>query len=115
MIWKSPLIPADPIVWRKDLDPAAKEKLTTFFVNYGTDKSADAATETAVLKALGWAPFRKSTNAQLLPIRIMEAEKAIGLIRTDTTITEADKTKQIEALQAKKKSFEDEMAKAVQG
>lgn len=115
VIWKSPLIPSDPIVWRKDLDPATKEKLTTFFLTYGTEKSADAATETAVLKGLGWAPFRKSTNAQLLPIRVMEAEKAIGLIRADSSLADADKTKQIEELQAQKKKFEDEMAKGVQG
>ncbi|NDC69283.1 MAG: phosphonate ABC transporter substrate-binding protein, partial [Betaproteobacteria bacterium] len=34
VLWKSPLIPSDPFVWRKDLDPAVKEKVKTFVLNY---------------------------------------------------------------------------------
>jgi phosphonate transport system substrate-binding protein len=30
VIWTSPLIPLDPLVWRKDLDPAVKTKLYSF-------------------------------------------------------------------------------------
>jgi len=30
VIWKSPLIPSDPFVWRKDLDSATKEKIRNF-------------------------------------------------------------------------------------
>ena len=35
IIWTSPLIPLDPLVWRKDLDPAVKTKLYTFLMSYG--------------------------------------------------------------------------------
>jgi phosphonate ABC transporter binding protein len=35
IIWTSPLIPLDPLVWRKDLDPAVKTKLYTFLLSYG--------------------------------------------------------------------------------
>ena len=28
-------IPLDPLVWRKDLDPAVKTKLYTFLLSYG--------------------------------------------------------------------------------
>jgi len=116
IIWKSPLIASDPIVWRKDLDQAAKDKLETFFLTYGTDKSTgDMAAEKAVLGGLDWAPFRKSTNAQLLPVRIMETEKKIGEIQADAGMAEADKTKQIDELKAQKKTYEDEMAKTTQG
>src|SRR6516164_8401680 len=41
IIWTSPLIPLDPIVWRKDLDPAVKTKLYTFLLSYGRIGSAD--------------------------------------------------------------------------
>ncbi|WP_371357674.1 PhnD/SsuA/transferrin family substrate-binding protein, partial [Salmonella sp. M183] len=34
VLWKSPLIPSDPFVWRKDLDPAVKAKLKTFVLGY---------------------------------------------------------------------------------
>src|SRR5499425_3646634 len=40
-IWTSPLIPLDPIVWRKDLDPAVKTKLYTFLLSYGRIGSDD--------------------------------------------------------------------------
>lgn len=116
VIWKSPLIPSDPIAWRKDLDPAVKEKVEAFFLNYGTDKSmGDAAAEKEVLSGLAWAPFRKSSNAQLLPIRVMEIEKQIGQVKADTSLSEADKAKQVEELQAQRKAYEDEMAQNPQG
>lgn len=35
VIWKSPLIPCDPIVWRKNLSETTKDKIYDFFMNYG--------------------------------------------------------------------------------
>ncbi len=66
VIWKSPLIPSDPIVWRKNLPESAKGKIYDFFMNYG--KNGDEH-ELDVLKALAWAPFKASSDDQLLPIR----------------------------------------------
>ncbi|WP_137391058.1 phosphonate ABC transporter substrate-binding protein [Rhodoligotrophos defluvii] len=107
VIWKSPLIPADPLVWRKDLPEETKAKLKEFFLTYGTDKSdGDVAREKEVLAGLDWAPFRPSTNDQLLPIRIMELSKSIAKIQADTSLSEADKKAQIEKLEAEKAAFE---------
>ncbi len=50
VLWKSPLIPADPMVYRKDLPPEMKKKIQAFFVNYG--KGTDAAREKQVLATL---------------------------------------------------------------
>jgi len=47
IIWTSPLIPLDPLMWRKDLDPAVKGKLYTFLMSYGhigTDAASAAST-----------------------------------------------------------------------
>lgn len=66
VIWKSPLIPSDPIVWRKNLPESAKSKIYKFFMNYGT--TGDKA-ELEKLANLQWAPFRASSDDQLLPIR----------------------------------------------
>jgi phosphonate transport system substrate-binding protein len=66
VIWTSPLIPSDPLVWRKDLDPSVKKKLTDFFTSYG--QRGDAR-ETEILKNLQWKGFKLSSNNQLLPIR----------------------------------------------
>lgn len=101
-IWRSPLIPSDPIVWRADLDDATKETLRNFFLTFGTEESdGDVAAEREILAGLEWAPFRASTNDQLLPIRIMDANRAIGRIETDTTLSEEDKSAQIAELRAK--------------
>lgn len=97
VIWTSPLIPSDPIVWRKDLDADLKAKITDFMFSYGTKDEA----EKKVLAGLGWAPFKKSTNDQLLPIRQMEVNKAIAKIKADTALSDDDKKAKIEPLQKK--------------
>lgn len=66
IIWKSPLIPSDPIVWRKNLPEETKSKIYKFFMAYG--QTGDKA-ELANLDKLQWLPFRPSSDDQLLPIR----------------------------------------------
>ena len=112
VIWKSPLIASDPIVWRKDLPEATKTKLKTFLLDYGTERSkGDAAAERKTLEGLQWAPFRASTDAQLLPIRVMEFTKKIASIEADTTLAADAKKAQIDELTAKKAKVEAEIAK----
>jgi phosphonate transport system substrate-binding protein len=107
VIWKSPLIPSDPLVWRKDLPEDAKAKIRDFFLTYGTDKSkGDVAREKEVLAGLEWAPFRPSTDDQLLPIRIMELSKSIAKIKGDSSLSEADRTAKVQKLEADKAEFE---------
>ena len=107
VIWKSPLIPSDPIVWRKDLSEETKAKIKDFFLTYGTDRSkGDVTKEKEVLAGLEWSPFRASTNDQLLPIRVMELTKAIAKIKGDASLSEADQKAQIDKLEAQKAEFE---------
>lgn len=72
-IWRSPLIPSDPIVWRADLSDGDKQKIRAFFLAYGTPQSgksdAEVKREQAVLGELQWGVFRPSSNKQLIPIR----------------------------------------------
>jgi phosphonate transport system substrate-binding protein len=107
VIWKSPLIPSDPIVWRKDLPDATKQKIKDFFMTYGTDKSkGDVAKEKEVLAGLAWAPFKDSNNDQLLPIRIMELAKKIARVKSDKQLSDADKKTQVEKLETEKAAIE---------
>ncbi|WP_264194523.1 phosphonate ABC transporter substrate-binding protein [Acuticoccus sediminis] len=117
IIWKSPLIPSDPIVWRKDLPADVKEKIKTFFLTYGTEDSAgDVAEEKAVLEGLAWAPFRASNNDQLLPIRVMEIAKEQAKIQADDKLSDEEKAAKVEALEAQKKEFQAQIdANAQQG
>jgi phosphonate transport system substrate-binding protein len=75
-IWRSPLIPSDPLVWRKDLPKDLKARIKGFVLSYGC-VGADAERERQVLAGLssGWAPFNESSNRQLLPIREIEIVK----------------------------------------
>ncbi len=78
-IWRSPLIPSDPIVWRADLSADAKAKIYYFFMQYGRFGDIEKVKrERAVLAKLsdGWGPFLASSNAQLLDVRQIEAFKA---------------------------------------
>ncbi|KAA0182682.1 phosphonate ABC transporter substrate-binding protein [Cupriavidus gilardii] len=93
VLWKSPLIPADPMVYRKDLPADMKQKIQTFFVNYG--KGADAAREKQVLATLTYQGFRPSSDAQLVPIRQIELAKEKARIESDGTLAAADKEKRL--------------------
>lgn len=78
-IWRSPIIPSDPMVWRQDLPQATKERMLYFFLQYGRFGDQEkVARERAVLANLsdGWGPFLASSNAQLLDVRQIEAFKA---------------------------------------
>jgi phosphonate transport system substrate-binding protein len=102
VIWTSPLIPSDPLVWRKDLDDATKKKLADFIFGFGNSGNAEAdAKAKEVLKGMTWSGFRKSTDAQLLPIRQMEATKELSKVMADDKLAEADKKAKIDELKAK--------------
>lgn len=100
VIWTSPLIPSDPLVWRKDLDPDIKAKLYTFIMTYGRNGTPEEVTEARkVLGALQWAPFRPSSNAQLYPIRQLELNKQMLKVKADTKLSDAEKQAKIAELQ----------------
>jgi phosphonate transport system substrate-binding protein len=95
VIWKSPLIPADPIVWRKNLPEATKAKIRTFFETYGeTDH------EMKVLAGLQWGKFRASNDDQLLPIRQLELFKQRSQLAADTSMDAAEKQKRLAEIDA---------------
>jgi phosphonate transport system substrate-binding protein len=109
VIWKSPLIPSDPIVWRKDLSDGDKAKIKDFFLAYGVN-GPDAAREKEVLAGLQWAPFKASSDDQLIPIRILGLFKDRLAIVADTTLAEADKKQKLAEIDAKLKEQQQKVA-----
>ena len=98
VIWTSPLIPSDPFVWRKDLDPAVKTKIKSFMLNYAKTDPA----EKAVLKNIyNYGGFRASSNAQLVPIRQLELFKDRTKVATDSALSTDEKTKKLADIDAK--------------
>lgn len=73
VIWNSPVLPEDPIVWRKDLDPAVKEKLRQFFLTYGQGNSPEAAKQRGYMAKVNVGGFKAADDNHLLPVREMEA------------------------------------------
>ncbi len=97
ILWKSPLIPRDPLVWRKDLPADVKKKVQDFVVGYGKD-----AREKEVLKNMyRLAGFKPSTDAQLIPIRQLELAKDRQKLVDDANLSEADRNARIAEIDAK--------------
>jgi phosphonate transport system substrate-binding protein len=87
ILWTSPLIPRDPLVWRKDLPADLKKKILDFAVGYGKD-----AREKEILKNLyRLAGFKASSDAQLLPIRQLELFKDRRKFEGDANMSETEK------------------------
>lgn len=89
IIWTSPLIPLDPLLWRTDLPEPIKDKVKAFFLDYGAERPGKSAEQTAqqrvVLANLQTGSFRASSNKQLIPLR------QIGLFRDKLKIEADDK------------------------
>lgn len=96
VIWKSPLIPSDPMVWRKDLHPELKAKIKDFFVSYGKDER-----EKAALKKIGIGGFQTSDDNQLLPIRQLELFKVKLATERDDKMSASEKQAKLDEIDKK--------------
>jgi phosphonate transport system substrate-binding protein len=97
ILWTSPLIPRDPLVWRKDLPADMKQKILDFTVGYGKD-----AREKEILKNLyRLAGFKASSDAQLLPIRQLELFKDRRKFEGDANMSDADKKVKLAEIDSK--------------
>lgn len=106
-VWKSPLIPSDPLLWRKDMDPELKKRIVSFLLEYG-----QTAREKAILNKLTFGGFKKSTDEQLNPIRQLELFKAKIKLQSDTTISTSEKKNKIEEIDRKLTELNNKLATA---
>ncbi len=104
-IWRSPLIPSDPICWRKALPESFKSKTKAWFLGYGKN-----AEELKVMEGLGWKPFKESGDYQLLPVRKLEAIKDRTKVETDEKLSPAQRTAMVNELNAKLAKIEEQIA-----
>lgn len=93
IVWRSPLIASDPIVWRADLDAGLKKKMSDFFYAYGRD-----AREKDILKTLTFAGFVKSDNSQLIPIRQLALVADRSKLEADVNMSAEEKAKRLQAI-----------------
>ena len=106
IIWTSPPLPEDPIVWRKDLDPAVKAKMRAFFLSYGQGNSPEAARQRALLSKVSIGGFKPADNTHLLPVREMEATEIYLQAKDEGNAAKtAAALKVLTALQAERKAL----------
>ena len=102
VIWTSPLIPGDPMVYRKDMSKQLKATIKAFFLGYGR-LGSEAAPQKKVLAAMGsgGGGYTDSSNAQLYPIRQLALFKDKLKLQNDKRLDPADKTKRVAVIDAK--------------
>lgn len=97
VIWTSPLIASDPIVWRKDLPEATKTKLRNFFLGYAKTNPQ----EREVMAKMNWSMFKESSNAQLVPVRQLDLFSKRKKVEADTTLDDAERAQRLAEIDKK--------------
>jgi phosphonate transport system substrate-binding protein len=108
VLWKSPLIPSDPLVWRRDLPQATKNKLRNFFDHYA---QSDPREQAIMAGITGLSGFKDSTDAQLIPIRKMALFQKKDQIQNNAHISDSDRQAQVAALDLKLSQLDSVAAK----
>jgi len=112
ILWQSPLIPSDPLVWRRDLDPELKARLRDFFVAYGST-GPDAEREKQTLLGIQkWIGFKASSNAQLIPIRQIDLFREKQKVESDTTLSAEERKSRLDEIDRKLAELNQQLASA---
>jgi len=110
IIWTSPPIPSDPIVWRSDLPAALKAKIRKFLLDYGRPSPGKSpprlAGEAAILATMARSGFRESDNRQLIPIRIIELHRQRSHLLANDAIDPDERLRRLEDLDAQIQALE---------
>ena len=106
VIWSSPPLPEDPIVWRQDLDPKIKARLRQFFMAYGKGTSPEAARQREQLAKISIGGFKPADNTHLLAVREMEATEIFLLAKDDGDVAKiAAAQKALSQIQSERKAI----------
>lgn len=97
-IWRSPLIPSDPLVWRNSLSDDTKKKIADFIFGYGV--KGDVAHARTILEKLQWGSFKPSDNTQLTPLRQLELFREKSKLEANADMDAAEKAERIKKIDA---------------
>ena len=101
VIWTSPLIPSDPMVYRKDLSREMKSEIKAFFLGYGRFGDVESAKEVLANNSDGMGLFMESSNAQLYPIRQLALFKDKLKIQNTEELSDEEKAKRVAEIDEK--------------
>ncbi|MFZ6862943.1 phosphate/phosphite/phosphonate ABC transporter substrate-binding protein [Undibacterium sp. Ji67W] len=100
VLWTSPLIPNDPMLYKKDLSPALKARIEDFFLNYGKAKSATTQRDT-LKSILDLSGFQRSNDAQLKPVADLTLFSILRSNLNDTKLTDQQKQQKFDEVSAR--------------
>lgn len=92
-VWRSPLIPSDPLVWRKDLEPGVKKRLLDFLLGYGKNEH-----ERKVLEVLQARGFVASTDRQLIVTRQLMLAQQRHELAQDASLPGEEKARRLKEI-----------------
>ncbi|MEM1254752.1 MAG: phosphonate ABC transporter substrate-binding protein [Cyanobacteria bacterium P01_H01_bin.21] len=92
IIWTSPVIPSDPLAYRKDLPDCLKDSIKDFFVNYDNQE---------VLEGLQWSGLDPAADEDWNTIRELQIAKDILEVQNDENLSDTDKQAQVDELNKK--------------
>ena len=98
VIWTSPLIPSDPMVYRKDMSKELKSQIKGFFLAYGRYGDVERAREVLGNISDGQGLFMESNNTQLYPIRQLALFKNKLKIQNSEGASDSKKAEKIKLI-----------------
>lgn len=101
VIWTSPLIPSDPMVYRKDLSKEMKSTIKAFFLGYGRFGDVEEARKVLAGLSDSFGLFKESSNAQLYPVRQLELFKNKLKIENTAELSADEKAERIAVIDKK--------------
>jgi phosphonate transport system substrate-binding protein len=110
VLWTSPLIASDPLVWRKDLDPQLKSAVKEFFVSYGSSGPDAEKQKQTLLGIQKWVGFKASSDAQLVPIRQLDLFREKLKIEADTAMNTTERQAKLDELNRKLAALNQQLA-----
>ncbi|TVR42533.1 MAG: phosphonate ABC transporter substrate-binding protein [Planctomycetota bacterium] len=101
VIWRSPLIPSDPMVYRRDLPDELKDKIQAWMVSFGRfGPSVEEDRKILAGTLHGLSPFRVSNNHQLIPIRQLALFRQRMAVENGTEFRGEAKTRRLAEIDA---------------
>lgn len=81
VIWASPVLPGELLVWRADLEPTVKSAVSQFLLTYGAGQGPAADRQRAILSRIGAQAFVAADDHALAPLREVAAARRLRQAR----------------------------------
>ncbi|MEO0434463.1 MAG: phosphonate ABC transporter substrate-binding protein [Cyanobacteria bacterium J06656_5] len=92
IIWTSPVIPSDPLAYRKDLPDCLKDSMKDFFIGYDNKE---------VLEGLQWSGLDSAKDEDWNTIRELQIAKDLLEVQNNENLSDGDKQTKLDELNKK--------------